>query len=426
MKQIQFDTLEETLWEGQLPNGLRLMIVPKPDYHSVYAMLTVAFGGLHTAIRINPSCSVPIASGAAHFLEHKLFEGPNGEDISMQLLKNGATANAFTTLFQTSYTLSCTMEVEKNIQSLLDFVQRPYFSQEGVEKEKSIITQEWSMYQDDPYAKLYQTTLAQLYPQHAVAQDILGTYESIQQMDAQQLCQWHQFGYLPENMCLVIVGNIEVERLVAFLVDTQTQSSQEAYHFPLEIPAVPVISEGTIYHDISQPLVALGLRLPLPQGNKHALLDRLQVDILVEMLVGPTSANYQYWYDQQWIDEHYYITTVSHETLHFIYLEGHTDAAESLLDAWQNVWAHWHTQSDWNESQFHQIIRGKKGDFIRSLNDLETIATDVTEGVLHGYCHFELLQCLEQLTFADMQTFAQHYLTDVQSTIVKMFPLQVE
>lgn len=71
---------------------------------------------------------ISVPDGIAHFLEHKLFEKEDG-DVFQQFSKQGASANAFTSFTRTAYLFSSTSSVEQNLETLIDFVQEPYFSE---------------------------------------------------------------------------------------------------------------------------------------------------------------------------------------------------------------------------------------------------------------------------------------------------------
>ena len=81
---------------------------------------------------------------------------------------------------------SCTANLEENLRLLLNFVQFPLFTSEGVEKEKGIITQEIKMYKDDPNTVAYMTLLKNMYDNHPVKDDILGTEETIKKIEILQ------------------------------------------------------------------------------------------------------------------------------------------------------------------------------------------------------------------------------------------------
>ncbi|MGQ0515252.1 M16 family metallopeptidase, partial [Bacillus sp. D-CC] len=108
------------------------------------------------------------------FLEHKLFEKED-HDAFQLFSKQGASANAFTSFTRTAYLFSCTSNVEQNLNTLLNFVQEPYFSEKTVEKEKGIIGQEIQMYQDNPDWRLYFGLIDSLFVKHPIKIDIAGT-----------------------------------------------------------------------------------------------------------------------------------------------------------------------------------------------------------------------------------------------------------
>ena len=85
-----------------------------------------------------------VPEGIAHFLEHKMFENEDG-DAFLKYAKTGASANAYTSFERTAYLFSCTERLEESLEILLDFVQRPYFTEETVKKEQGIIGQEIRM-----------------------------------------------------------------------------------------------------------------------------------------------------------------------------------------------------------------------------------------------------------------------------------------
>jgi len=112
-----------------------------------------------------------VPDGIAHYLEHKLFEGKQGDAFKL-FAKTGASANAYTSFDKTAYLFSCTDNFEASLNILLDFVQSPYFTKENVEKERGIIAQEIKMYEDSPEWKSYINLLGALYQSHPVKLDI--------------------------------------------------------------------------------------------------------------------------------------------------------------------------------------------------------------------------------------------------------------
>ncbi|HEU4965403.1 MAG TPA: insulinase family protein, partial [Bacilli bacterium] len=143
MREIRSEQLQVSAYHNQLPNGLDVYVIPKPGFNQTFAMFTTKYGSIDREFTV-PGETEPtvVPDGIAHFLEHKMFEQPDGEDVFNVFAEYGASPNAFTSFDITSYLFSCTDNVEKNVNILLDFVQQPYFTDESVEKEKGIIGQE--------------------------------------------------------------------------------------------------------------------------------------------------------------------------------------------------------------------------------------------------------------------------------------------
>ncbi|WP_225350162.1 hypothetical protein [Lacticaseibacillus pantheris] len=71
----QYADAGESLRRVTLPNGLRLQLVVKPDYHKTYAVFTTNFGAVDDQVRLQADAEpVVVPAGTAHFLEHKLFD----------------------------------------------------------------------------------------------------------------------------------------------------------------------------------------------------------------------------------------------------------------------------------------------------------------------------------------------------------------
>lgn len=136
MKKIVFDQLNETLYHDKLNNGLEVFILPKQGFNKTYATFTTKYGSIDNKFMpLNKSEYHTVPDGIAHFLEHKMFEKEDG-DVFQQFSKQGASANAFTSFTRTAYLFSSTSDTQKNLKTLLDMVQQPYFTEKTVKKKK--------------------------------------------------------------------------------------------------------------------------------------------------------------------------------------------------------------------------------------------------------------------------------------------------
>ena len=139
MKIIETSKIKEKAYVEELENGLKVIIIPKKNTKKKYVIWGTHFGSIDNHF-IMPKTKeeIYIPDGVAHFLEHKMFEQPNGTNSLDTLMALGIDANAYTTNDHTAYLFECTNHFEEGLNELMDYVQHPYFTEENVEKEKGI------------------------------------------------------------------------------------------------------------------------------------------------------------------------------------------------------------------------------------------------------------------------------------------------
>src|SRR5690625_6384260 len=107
-----------------------------------YGLFSTDYGAIdQTFIPIGEESKVTVPEGVAHFLEHKLFEKED-RDVFADFGKQGASPNAYTSFTKTAYLFSATNNIGENVETLINFVQDPYFYNLSVEQEKGIIAQQ--------------------------------------------------------------------------------------------------------------------------------------------------------------------------------------------------------------------------------------------------------------------------------------------
>lgn len=205
METIRYDALQETLYRETMENGLQVYVLPKPGFQKTYATFSTKYGSIDNHFRVEGQEDIAVPDGIAHFLEHKMFEEPEG-DIFATFASQGASANAFTSFDQTVYLFSATENIPANLETLVNFVQHPYFTDQNVEKEKGIIGQEIGMYRDNPDWRVYFGLIEAMYKVHPVHIDIAGTVESIGTITKETLYTCYNAFYHPSNMLLFVVG----------------------------------------------------------------------------------------------------------------------------------------------------------------------------------------------------------------------------
>lgn len=320
--------INETILHGVHESGLRVYLIPKKGFSKYYAIYGTEFGSVDNKLYTSPDGSpIQLPDGIAHFLEHKLFEEPDGGNAFDKFALTGASSNAFTSFDMTAYLFSCTDNFYENLDILLEFVNTPYFTDENVAKEQGIIGQEIKMYDDDPSWRLFFNTLGAMYHQNPVKIDIAGTVESIGKITPQLMYQCCDAYYNPSNMLLVMVGDIDPEKVVPY-IDKYIDKAEKSHPPKRFRPAEP---DGVAAHrvaqklNVSKPMFLIGFK-EKNNGLSGAELFRKQAvtQILTEILFGKSGDFYNKLYEQGLIDatfckdteleKSYGLTSISGET----------------------------------------------------------------------------------------------------------------
>ncbi len=224
MKKIKLEATGEEIVAETLENGLQVYLYRKEDCTNNYVTFTTKFGSIYnefTPIGKNKMIKVP--HGVAHFLEHKVFvqeQDPQPEDF---FAKSGAICNAYTTFKNTTYLFSGPNQLKENVEFLLDYVQSPYFTDENVESEKGIITQEIHMCDDNPSDVMYEYIRKNAFYHNPFKDSIIGTVQDIKKIDKETLFACYRTFYHPENMFLVVTGNFNEEEILTAIIENQAK-----------------------------------------------------------------------------------------------------------------------------------------------------------------------------------------------------------
>jgi len=378
MNKTEYEQINETLYHEVLPNGLTVYLLPKNDYHKTYGLFSTNYGSIDNEfIPYGEKEKVKVPDGIAHFLEHKLFEKEDG-DVFQLFGKQGASANAFTSFTKTSYLFSTTDQVEKNLTTLIDFVQAPYFTEETVNKEKGIIGQEIQMYEDDPNWRMFFGILNNLYPTHPLHIDIAGTVESIDKITAQDLYTCYRTFYQPSNMVLFVVGKMEPEKLMKLI-----RENQEAKNFPPKQEIVryfpentkEIIKQSALEAAITRDKFVLGIKGldTLPQEGTELLRYKTAINLLFQMILGNTSRNYLAMYNQGIIDDSFGFEFSLDREFHFADFSGDTDEPEKAAEKVKEIILGFADDPEVSETNLDLLKKKMLGQYFQSLNSIESI-----------------------------------------------------
>lgn len=284
MHKYEYPLVGETLYRSTLENGLRLSVITKPGYTRCFAMFATEYGGADRRFRLGGEY-IDTPAGVAHFLEHKMFDMPEGDNAMALLASNGAQPNAFTSSGMTAYYFESTSGFYENLETLLRFVSTPYFTDESVQKEQGIIGQEIRMCEDNPDYVVYDELMRCLYEHNPVRDSVAGTVESIAKITPDTLYSCHKIFYNPSNMCLCVVGDVDPEQVEAAARKILPAEAGEVpgRDYGPEEGELPVRPRFTRAMEVSAPQFIIGAKLnPEEKGNA----------LLRQKLVGGLALNY--------------------------------------------------------------------------------------------------------------------------------------
>ena len=409
MQTKAFPRIGETLYTSTLPNGLTLHIVPKPGFRSFYAVFATNYGGAHRRFTLDGQ-ALDTPAGIAHYLEHKMFDLPDGDNALNLLSANGADPNAFTSTGITCYYFQCTDRFEENLKLLLHFVSTPYFTEETVQKEQGIIAQEIRMGEDSPGSAVYYNLLKQLYAHHPIRDRVAGTVESIAEISHETLYACHRMFYAPSNMCLCIEGDVDPEHIEALVLELLPgeKAPVPKADFGPEEDLLPLESVHREAMPVSAPQFLIGAKLNAEEGEK-GLRQRIVAQLVLRLLVGASSKFYTSLYAGGTLNRDFDYEADFTVGTGTVLLGGESEEPEKVLEEFKRTVAA-AAETGFEPAAFERAKRASYGARLRGLEDFESVCVSLATAQFEGFCPFDAPQVLEQVTKAECDAFVRECL----------------
>ncbi|MDU0329503.1 MULTISPECIES: M16 family metallopeptidase [Paenibacillus] len=214
----------------QLKNGLRVVMEKIPTCRSVSFGIWVKTGSRNER---------PERGGISHFIEHMLFKGTerySAKDIAEQFDAIGGNVNAFTSKEYTCYYAKVLDEhLPIAVDVLSDMFFHSLFDAEELRKEKNVIVEEISMYEDTPDDMVHDLVTQAAYGDHPLALPILGTEEKLRAMESEHLREYMREHYTIENTVISVAGNID-EQVIDLLEQYFGDFSNRGSSGPMAAP----------------------------------------------------------------------------------------------------------------------------------------------------------------------------------------------
>lgn len=421
-----YPLLQEEVYSAVLPGGLNIKVIPRPGFAKSYAVFMTHYGSNDSTF-IVPGKTKPteVPDGIAHFLEHQMFAKSWG-DAFAKFSDWGANANAFTAWTYTGYLFSTTENFLDCFKFLIDFVQDPYFTEKGTEKEKGIIEQEIHMYEDDPNWRVYFNLLSAMYHQHPARKDIAGTVESVRSITKELLDDCYNTFYHPSNMVLVAIGDLNPAEVIAA---AEEELARKGLKEQGEIERIhPEEPAGNRQTEISQklavtvPLFALGFKDSSVGERGDALFTKqLTTDLLLHAILGKSSDLFNSLYIDGLVGRKFSYGYSGFPDHGYSVIQGESKdpnaVRERILVALAKL-----TEQGISEERFELARKVLHGEFLRQLNSVESLANSIAENSFNGIDYLRFPEILDGITLADANAQLREHFAPERAVISTITP----
>ena len=416
-----YPAVKEMVYRTRLSNGLTVALLPKKEFKEVYGSVTVQFGSVDTLVTEVDEDVKQYPEGIAHFLEHKLFEREDASDLMSAFTSLGADSNAFTSFTKTSYLFSATDHFLENLELLDELVTSAHFTEDSILREQDIIQQEREMYQDDPDSCLFFSTLANLYPGTPLATDIVGSEESISQINLTNLQENFTRFYKPVNMSLFLVGNFDVDQVQDYFERKELEDLDVQEVAREKFVLQDVKQTDSMRMEVSSPKLAIGVRGKREVAEADCYRHHILLKLLFAMMFGWTSDRFQKLYESGKIDASLSLEVEVTSRFHFVMLTMDTKEPVALSHQFRKAIRNFTKDLDITEDHLDIIKREMFGEFFSSMNSLEFIATQY-DAFEHGETIFDLPKILQEITLEDVLDAGHHLIDDGDIVDFTIFP----
>ena len=416
-----YPAVKEMVYRTRLSNGLTVALLPKKEFKEVYGSVTVQFGSVDTLVTEVDGDVKQYPAGIAHFLEHKLFEREDASDLMSAFTSLGADSNAFTSFTKTNYLFSATDYLLENVDLLDELVTSAHFTEDSILREQDIIQQEREMYQDDPDSCLFFSTLANLYPGTPLATDIVGSEESISQINLTNLQENFTRFYKPVNMSLFLVGNFDVDQVQDYFERKELEELDVQEVAREKFVLKDVKQTDSMRMEVSSPKLAIGVRGKQDVAEDDCYRHHILLKLLFAMMFGWTSDRFQKLYESGKIDASLSLEIEVTSRFHFVMLTMDTKEPVALSHQFRKAIRNFAKDLDITEDHLDTIKREMFGEFFSSMNSLEFIATQY-DAFENGETIFDLPKILQEITLEDVLDAGHHLIDDGDIVDFTIFP----
>ena len=425
MRKFEYPGLGETVCRGILPNGLTVMVSPRPGFTKKLAYFVTDFGAIHTEFTLD-GVEHRVPAGIAHYLEHKMFDLP-GRDVSAEFAAMGASVNAFTSYDITAYYFSCTEHFEENLKLLLEFVSTPYFTDESVEKERGIIDQEIGMNADNPDSQIFEKLMPALFENHPVRVPILGTSESIREITPEDLYLCHRAFYNPANMTLCVVGDVDPAEVARIAEEVLPKEVFPVGVKRMDWPETMDRDYQTVTDrmEVAMPMFQLGFRCESVPNGPESIRQEMVGDLAAEALFGESSRLYLRMYEDGLIDSSFGGGFECLDGCSMLICGGDSDEPDTvcqmILEEAERL-----VRDGVAEEDFLRMKRSALGRRIRELDSFDSTCFRLCAYHMSGVDYFCFPEVYRQVESRVIQQFLAEVVRTARGAVATLYPIEQE
>jgi zinc protease len=261
-----------------LPNGSQLIIRPKPK---LPLMALAAYG--RAGVRFQPSDKL----GVGTLTSRSLIKGTQSKsyrEVADAIDHLGLTLVPFADRDTCGFYLETMLDHQDTALDLFaEILIHPSFPEEAVERERQLQIAQIIQEQDDTVSLTMDRLYRCVFGDHPYAENPLGTVDSVRGITRNDLAAWHRRFFVPENLRLAAVGDVDPDKLAEDL--SRRLSSLGTGPKPtlgdLTQPEIPSLIRERIVREKEQSVVAFGMRAPRFLDD-----DRLPLEVLNRVLAG--------------------------------------------------------------------------------------------------------------------------------------------
>ena len=417
-----FPTLGERYYEQVLENGLTVRVLEKPGFAKKYAMIMTDFGSIDTAFTVD-GVRYETPAGVAHYLEHKMFDLPDGNAMQ-QFAQYGGSNNAFTSYSVTAYYVECTEHFSENLGVLLRMISTPCYSEQSVEKERGIIAQEIKMYDDSAESVVGENLMRAMFHSDPVRVPIAGSVESIAEITAQTLTLCHKTFYDPSNMILCVMGDVDAQAVIRQAEEQTIESCgvhpvrQYGPEEQMSCPQARIEKKM----EVSMPTFSIGFKCESVASGPETMRLEYIGAFAAELVAGEASALYARLYESGLIDSDFSGGFERVKNAALLEFSGDSSQPDTVLEEILREAERIGTQGV-DREHFRRLKKAFIGRRLRDLDSFESTCYRLCVCFMDGAEYMEYPKIVDAITAEDVEEFIRRVIRKERASISIISPL---